>query len=115
VLPDLKGKLDGVSIRVPTPNVSLVDLNFVPARDTSLEEVNGALEEAADGALKGVLGVTREKLVSIDFNHNSNSSTVDLNATKVIEGGLVRVASWYDNEWGFSCRMGDVAALFGKL
>ncbi len=115
VLPELKGKLDGVAIRVPTPNVSMVDLTFVPSRETSVDEVNEALKAAADGPLKGVLGVTSEPLVSIDFNHNSNSSTVDLNATKSIEGGLVRVASWYDNEWGFSCRMSDVATIFGKL
>jgi glyceraldehyde 3-phosphate dehydrogenase len=115
VLPELKGKLDGVSVRVPTPNVSLVDLTFVPARDTSIEEVNGALRAAAEGPLKGVLGVTEEPLVSVDFNHNGHSSTVDLKATKAIEGKLVRVASWYDNEWGFSCRMSDVAAIYGKL
>ncbi len=115
VLPELKGKLDGGAIRVPTPNVSLVDLTFVPGRDTSAEEINGALKAAAEGPLKGVLAVTSEPLVSIDFNHNSDSSTVDLNATKVIEGGLVRIASWYDNEWGFSCRMNDVAAIYGKL
>ncbi|MEM7044845.1 MAG: type I glyceraldehyde-3-phosphate dehydrogenase [Pseudomonadota bacterium] len=115
VLPELKGKLDGVAIRVPTPNVSLVDLTFVPSRETSIEEINSALKAAAEGPLKGVLGVTEEPLVSIDFNHNGNSSTVDLNATKAIEGNLVRVASWYDNEWGFSCRMSDVAAIYGKL
>ncbi|MGI9500403.1 MAG: type I glyceraldehyde-3-phosphate dehydrogenase, partial [Geminicoccaceae bacterium] len=115
VLPDLKGKLDGVAIRVPTPNVSLVDLTFVPARETSVDEINGALRAAAEGPLKGVLGVTTEPLVSLDFNHDSHSSTVDLNATKAIEGNLVRVASWYDNEWGFSCRMSDVAAIYGKL
>ena len=115
VLPELKGKLDGGAIRVPTPNVSLVDLTFVPARETSVEAVNAALQAAADGPLKGILGVTAEPLVSIDFNHNSNSATVDLHATKAIEGGLVRVAAWYDNEWGFSCRMSDVAALFGNL
>jgi glyceraldehyde 3-phosphate dehydrogenase len=115
VLPELKGKLDGVAIRVPTPNVSLVDLTFVPARATSIEEINGALEAAAAGPLAGVLATTRAPLVSIDFNHDSHSSTVDLNATKAIDGGLVRVASWYDNEWGFSCRMSDVAALLGQL
>jgi glyceraldehyde 3-phosphate dehydrogenase len=116
VLPELKGKLDGGAIRVPTPNVSLVDLTFSPARETSVEEINGALQAAAsDGPLKGVLDVTEEPLVSIDFNHNGASSTVDLKATKVIEGNLVRVASWYDNEWGFSCRMSDVAAIYGEL
>jgi glyceraldehyde 3-phosphate dehydrogenase len=115
VLPELKGKLDGVAIRVPTQNVSLVDLTFVPKRETTVEEVNGLLEQAARGPLKGVLDVTREPLVSIDLNHQPASSTVDLNATKVLEGRLVRVASWYDNEWGFSNRMVDVAALMGRL
>jgi glyceraldehyde 3-phosphate dehydrogenase len=115
VLPELKGRLDGVAIRVPTPNVSLIDLTFVPRRDTSIEEINGALEAAARGPLKGVLEVTTEALVSIDLNHQPASSTVDLKSTKVIEGKLVRVASWYDNEWGFSNRMVDTAALMGKL
>jgi glyceraldehyde 3-phosphate dehydrogenase len=115
VLPELKGKLDGVAIRVPTQNVSLVDLTFVAKRETSLEEINGALQAAAAGPLQGVLATTREPLVSIDLNHDPHSSTVDLNATKVIEGRLVRVASWYDNEWGFSNRMCDVAALMGTL
>ena len=116
VLPELKGKLDGVAVRVPTQNVSLVDLTFVPGRKTSVEEINGALKAAAaDGPLKGVLAVTTEPLVSIDFNHNPASSTVDLHGTKVIEGELVRVASWYDNEWGFSNRMCDTAAYFGSL
>jgi glyceraldehyde 3-phosphate dehydrogenase len=115
VLPELQGKLDGVSIRVPTPNVSLVDLTFVPKRDTDAEEIIAALKAAAAGPLKGVLDVTEEPLVSIDFNHNPASSTVDLKAVKVIEGKLVRVASWYDNEWGFSNRMCDTAALMAKL
>ncbi len=115
VLPELKGKLDGGAIRVPTPNVSLVDLTFVPGRETSVEEINGALKAAASGPLKGILAVTEEPLVSTDFNHESASSTVDLKATKVLEGNLVRVASWYDNEWGFSCRMNDVAVLMGRL
>jgi glyceraldehyde 3-phosphate dehydrogenase len=116
VLPELKGKLDGVAIRVPTPNVSLVDLTFVPKRETSAEEVATALRNAAaSGPLKGVLEVTEEPLVSIDFNHSPASSTVDLKAVKVIEGRLVRVASWYDNEWGFSNRMCDTAALMAKL
>jgi glyceraldehyde 3-phosphate dehydrogenase len=115
VLPELKGRLDGVAIRVPTQNVSLVDLTFVPQRETSVEEVNAALEAAAQGPLKGVLNTTREPLVSIDLNHDPHSSTVDLKATKVIEGKLVRVASWYDNEWGFSNRMCDVAAAMGRL
>jgi len=113
VLPELAGKLDGGAFRVPTMNVSIVDLSFVPARETSVEEINQVLRAAADGPMAGVLGYHDEPLVSIDFNHDSHSSTVDLNATKVL-GGLARVASWYDNEWGFSCRMGDVAALLGE-
>ncbi|MFO1036775.1 MAG: type I glyceraldehyde-3-phosphate dehydrogenase [Geminicoccaceae bacterium] len=115
VLPELKGKLDGVAIRVPTQNVSLVDLTFVPKRSTSVEEINGAIKAAAAGPLKGILACTEEPLVSIDFNHNPASSTVDLHATKAIEGQLVRVASWYDNEWGFSNRMIDTASLMAKL
>jgi glyceraldehyde 3-phosphate dehydrogenase len=115
VLPELKGKLDGVAFRVPTANVSVVDFTFVPKRQTSAEEINQAIVAAADGPMQGVLGYHREPLVSIDFNNDSHSSTVDLGATKVLEGQLVRVASWYDNEWGFSCRMGDVAALLGGL
>ena len=115
VLPELKGKLDGVAIRVPTPNVSLVDLTFVPARSTSVEEINGALKAAAEGPLKGVLAATDAPLVSTDYNHDPASSTVDLTSTKVIEGELVRVASWYDNEWGFSNRMADTAVLMAGL
>ena len=115
VLPELKGKLDGVAIRVPTPNVSLVDLTFVPRRDTSVDEIVAALRAASAGPLRGVLELTEEPLVSIDFNHSPASSTVDLKAIKVIEGKLVRVASWYDNEWGFSNRMCDTVALMAKL
>jgi glyceraldehyde 3-phosphate dehydrogenase len=115
VLPELKGKLDGGAIRVPTPNVSLVDLTFVPKRETSADEINAALKAAADGELKGVLAYHEEPLVSIDFNHSPASSTVDLKATKVIGGKLCRVASWYDNEWGFSNRMCDTAALMASL
>ncbi len=116
VLPELKGKLDGVAIRVPTPNVSLVDLTFVPRRDTSAAEIAEALKAAAAaGPMQGILEVTEEPLVSIDLNHSPASSTVDLKAIKVIEGKLVRVASWYDNEWGFSNRMCDTAALMAKL
>ena len=115
VLPELKGKLDGGAIRVPTPNVSLVDLTFVPKRETSAAEINAAIKAAADGELKGVLAYHEEPLVSIDFNHSPASSTVDLNATKVIGGKLCRVASWYDNEWGFSNRMCDTAALMASL
>jgi len=109
VIPQLKGKLDGSSIRVPTPNVSVIDLNVVPTRDTSVAEVNAAIQEAANGALKGVLATTNDPLVSIDLNHIAASSTVALPQTQVIEGKLVRVLSWYDNEWGFSTRMSDVA------
>jgi len=115
VLPDLKGKLDGSSIRVPTPNVSVVDLTFTPKRDTTVEEVNGLLKAAADGALKGVLGYTDEPVVSIDFNHDAHSSTIDSLETAVLEGKLVRVLSWYDNEWGFSNRMLDTAGAMAKF
>jgi glyceraldehyde 3-phosphate dehydrogenase len=115
VLPDLKGKLDGSSIRVPTPNVSVVDLTFTPKRDTTVEEVNGLLKAAADGPLKGVLGYTDEPLVSIDFNHDAHSSTIDSLETAVLEGKLVRVLSWYDNEWGFSNRMIDTAGAMAKF
>jgi glyceraldehyde 3-phosphate dehydrogenase len=115
VLPELKGKLDGSAIRVPTPNVSLVDLTFTPNRETSVEEVNGLLKAASEGALKGILAYSDEPLVSIDYNHNPASSTVDSLETAVIEGKLVRVLSWYDNEWGFSNRMVDTAAAMARL
>jgi len=116
VLPELKGKLDGSAIRVPTPNVSLVDLTFTPKRDTSVEEVNNALRSASEsGPLKGVLAYSEEPLVSIDLNHNPASSTVDSLETAVLEGKLVRVVSWYDNEWGFSNRMVDTAAAMAAL
>ncbi len=115
VLPELKGKLDGTAIRVPVPNVSVVDLKFIPGRETSVEEINKAMEHAARQQLKGILGVTKEPLVSIDFNHNPNSSTFDLTQTQIVDGRLVRVMSWYDNEWGFSNRMADTAAAMGKL
>ncbi len=115
VLPELKGKLDGTAIRVPTPNVSIVDLTFTPKRDTTKEEVNALLKAASEGSLKGILAYTDEPLVSIDFNHNSASSTIDSLETAVLEGKLVRVASWYDNEWGFSNRMVDTAGAMGKL
>ena len=115
VLPELKGKLDGSAIRVPTPNVSVVDLTFQPKRDTTKEEVNALLKAAAEGPLKGVLGYSDEPLVSIDYNHCPNSSTIDSLETAVIDGKLVRVLSWYDNEWGFSNRMVDTAGAMGKL
>src|SRR4051812_9138242 len=115
VLPELKGKLDGVSVRVPTPNVSLVDLKFLARRATSVEEINNAIKAAASGSLKGVLDVVYDKLVSVDFNHNPASSSFALDQTKVMDGTFVSVMSWYDNEWGFSSRMGDTAVAMGKL
>ena len=116
VIPELQGKLDGSSIRVPTPNVSVVDLTWVPGRTITKEEINEALKAAAaSGPLKGVLAVTDEPLVSIDFNHIAASSTAALAQTQVIDGGLGRVLSWYDNEWGFSTRMSDTAVALAKL
>ena len=116
VLPELAGKLDGSSIRVPTPNVSVIDLKVVPGRKTSVEEINAAIRAAAaDGPMKGILAITDEPLVSIDFNHIAASSTVALNQTQVIDGELARVLSWYDNEWGFSTRMADTALAMGKF
>ncbi len=115
VLPELKGKLDGTAIRVPVPNVSVVDLKFIPGRETSVDEINKAMEHASKQQLKGILGVTSEPLVSIDFNHNPKSSTFDLTQTQIVDGRLVRVLAWYDNEWGFSNRMADTAVAMGKL
>jgi len=116
VLPELNGKLDGSSIRVPTPNVSVVDLVFTPTRDTHVEEINNAMIAAAtSGPLKGVLGVTDKPLVSIDFNHDPHSSTLALAQTQILEGKLVRVLSWYDNEWGFSNRMLDTASVMANF
>jgi glyceraldehyde 3-phosphate dehydrogenase len=115
ILPELKGKLDGISIRVPTPNVSLVDLSFTASRDTTKEEINAALKSAAGGALKGVLAVSEKPLVSIDYTHTIESSVADLTGTYVVGKRLARVASWYDNEWAFSCRMLDVARLWASL
>ncbi len=109
VLPELNGKLDGFSMRVPTINVSCVDLTFVAERATSVDEINAIMKDASDGELKGVLAYNDEPLVSIDFNHDPASSTYDAGLTKVMEGTLVKVLSWYDNEWGFSCRMLDTA------
>ena len=115
VLPELKGKLDGSSVRVPTPNVSLIDLVFTPGRDTSKDELNAALKAAAEGKMKGVLDYTDQPLVSSDFNHQPASSTVDSLETAVLEGKLARVVSWYDNEWGFSNRMIDTAGVMAKF
>jgi glyceraldehyde 3-phosphate dehydrogenase len=114
VLPELKGKLDGVAIRVPTPNVSVVDLTFEAKRATSVEEINEAIRSAADGRLKGILGYTDEKLVSSDFNHDPHSSVFHMDQTKVMEGTLCRILTWYDNEWGFSNRMADTAVALAK-
>ena len=115
VLPELAGKLDGTAVRVPTPNVSMIDLVFEAKKKTTVEQINNAIVKAANGPLKGVLGVCDEPLVSIDFNHNPNSSTFDLTQTQIVDGKLVRVLSWYDNEWGFANRMGDTAVAMGKL
>jgi glyceraldehyde 3-phosphate dehydrogenase len=115
VLPELKGKLDGTAIRVPTPNVSVVDLKFIPGRETAIDEINTAMDHAAKQELKGILAVSNEPLVSIDFNHNPHSSTFDLTQTQIVDGKLVRVLAWYDNEWGFSNRMADTAVAMGKL
>ncbi len=115
VMPELKGKLDGSAIRVPTPNVSIVDLIFTPSRDTTKEEVNALLKAASEGALKGVLAYSDEPLVSIDYNHCPASSTIDSLETTVMDGKLVRVLTWYDNEWGFSNRMVDTAGVIGGL
>ena len=115
VLPDLKGKLDGYAIRVPTPNVSVVDLKFVASRPTSIDEINAAVIAAADGPLRGILGYTAFKNVSMDFNHDPRSSVFHLDKTAVMDGTLVSVLAWYDNEWGFSNRMVDVAVAMGRL
>lgn len=115
VLPQLKGRLDGVAIRVPTPNVSVIDFKVLVARKTDVNEVNAALKAAADGRLKGILAYTADPLVSIDLNHDPHSSTFALDQTKVMDGDLVRVMSWYDNEWGFSNRMADTAAAIGRV
>jgi glyceraldehyde 3-phosphate dehydrogenase len=115
VLPDLNGRLDGFAMRVPTINVSIVDLTFQASRDTSKEEIDSILREAAEGELKGVLAYSDGPLVSVDFNHDPHSSTYDATLTKVMQGRLVKVCSWYDNEWGFSNRMADTAVAMGKL
>jgi len=115
VLPELNGKLDGAAIRVPTPNVSVIDFKFVASRATTKDEVNAALERAADQQLKGILTFTKCENVSIDFNHDPHSSIVHIDQTKVLDGNFVRVVSWYDNEWGYSNRMADTAVAMGKL
>ena len=109
VLPELKGKLDGTSIRVPTPNVSMIDLKILASRKTTVEEINAAMKTAAQGRLKGVLGYVQAELVSIDFNHNALSSSFDATQTQIVDGNFVRILAWYDNEWGFSNRMSDTA------
>jgi glyceraldehyde 3-phosphate dehydrogenase len=114
VLPELKGKLDGMAIRVPTPNVSVVDLVATLKKKTDAEKVNAALKKASKGPLKGILGYCDEPLVSIDFNGNPHSSIVDLPSTALIEGNLVKVLAWYDNEWGYSCRVRDLIRFIGK-
>jgi glyceraldehyde 3-phosphate dehydrogenase len=115
VLPELQGKLDGTAIRIPTPNVSLVSLDVNLAKTPTKEEINAAMKAASEGELKGILDYNTAPLVSIDFNHNPASSTFDATQTAVVDGALVRVMAWYDNEWGFSNRMSDTAALFGSL
>ncbi len=115
VLPELEGRLDGVSVRVPTPNVSLVDLKFIATRDTSVEEIHDAIRAAADGPMKDILAYTDEKLVSIDFNHDPHSAIFHMDKTAVMGGNLVTVLVWYDNEWGFSNRMNDTAVAMGRL
>ncbi|MBL8582371.1 MAG: type I glyceraldehyde-3-phosphate dehydrogenase [Rhizobiaceae bacterium] len=115
VIPELQGKLDGISIRVPTPNVSVVDFKFIAKKNTTAEEINNAVIAASKGKLKGILATTAHPNVSIDFNHDPHSSTLALDQTKVMDGNLVSVLSWYDNEWGFSNRMADTSVAFGKL
>jgi glyceraldehyde 3-phosphate dehydrogenase len=115
VLPELKGKMDGFAIRVPTPNVSVVDLKFIAKRETSVAEINAAIKSAADGKLKGILGYTEFKNVSSDFNHDPHSSVFHMDQTKVMDGTFCSILTWYDNEWGFSNRMADTAVAMGKL
>jgi len=115
VLPELAGKLDGFAMRVPTPNVSVVDLKFIAKRKTDVKEINEAIRAATNGALHGILGYTEDKNVSSDFNHDPHSSVFHMDQTKVMDGTMVSVLSWYDNEWGFSNRMADTAVAMGKL
>lgn len=114
VLPELAGKLDGTAVRVPTPNVSMIDMKFIPGRETSVDEINNAMLHASANEMKGVLGCATEPLVSIDFNHAPESSTFDISQTQIVDGKLVRILSWYDNEWGFSNRMLDTTKEVGK-
>ncbi len=115
VLPELAGKIDGTAMRVPTPNVSVVDLKFIPGRETTVEEINKAMQSTAEGAMKGVLSYVTEELVSIDFNHSPYSSNFDATQTQIVDDKLCRILTWYDNEWGFSNRMMDTAVVMGKL
>jgi glyceraldehyde 3-phosphate dehydrogenase len=115
VLPALKGRLDGFAVRVPTPNVSVVDLKFIASRPTTVEEINTAIRAAADGPLRGILGYTLHKNVSMDFNHDPHSSVLHMDQTRVMDGTFCSVLAWYDNEWGFSCRMADTAVAMGRL
>ena len=115
VLPQLKGKLNGIALRVPTPNVSLVDLKVVVKRATTKDEINAAMQKAAEGEMRGILGFTTQPNVSSDFNHDPHSSIFHMDQTKVINGTFVRIVSWYDNEWGFSNRMGDTAVAMANL
>jgi glyceraldehyde 3-phosphate dehydrogenase len=115
VLPGLEGRLDGIAIRVPTPNVSLVDLKFTASRDTTVDEINDAMTDAENGRLKGILETNAAPLVSIDFNHNPHSAIFDLTQTRVVDHRTCRVLAWYDNEWAYACRMVDVAAILGDL
>ena len=115
VLPELQGKLDGTAIRVPSPNVSMIDLTVIPSKDTSVDEINSAMERSASQELKGILGYVTEPLVSIDFNHDPHSSSFDATQTQIVDDRLIRVLSWYDNEWGFSNRMCDTAVTMGQL
>ena len=115
VLPELKGKLDGTAIRVPTADVSLIDFTFTVSNRTSVEEINQLMQQASQGALHGVLSVNEEPLVSIDFTHNASSAIFDLTQTQVIDGKFCRILAWYDNEWGFANRLLDVSALMSAL
>ena len=114
VLPELSGKMNGLALRVPVPNVSIVDLTALLEKETTADEINSAFKAAAEGSLKGILGYTEEQLVSVDFNHSPYSATIDAPSTMVVGGNLAKVLAWYDNEWGFSCRMVELIELIGK-